>query len=84
MKLDCVTSLADLAFRAKSNKYYQRLIILAYRWYIKEPNYNIEWYEALTLINLKSICVNPLSCKEFVRGINSLRGHVENEPYFFQ
>jgi hypothetical protein len=80
MKLDCVTSLADLAFKAKTNKYYQQLVMLAYyRYVFNSTGTQPTWEEALKSVNDVSVSYSPRSCCDVVFGINELRGAVKCE-----
>lgn len=79
MKLDAVTSLADLAFKAKTNKYYQQLTIIVYRYLISGTPPLGGWSEALESLNNYSIHCSPNDCKEVVQYTNDLRIRVKEE-----
>jgi len=75
MTLDNVTSLADLEFRVKTNKYYKQLAIKTakrcYGGYSAEMNKKLKIYEeALAFLHKISIQHNPDSCTSIVAELN--------------
>jgi hypothetical protein len=77
MTLDRITSLADLAFKARTNKYYEQLVMIAYRYLIS--GIKVGCIEALESLNNMSVNYNPLSCHSTVEQINDLRSRVKEE-----
>lgn len=78
MTLDRITSLADLAFKARTNKYYEQLVMIAYRYLINSAN-KVGCIEALESLNNVSVNYNPISCHSTVEQINGLRSRVKKE-----
>src|SRR5271169_3805320 len=73
MILDRVTSLADLAFRGKMNKYYRQVAILVAAYY-GVPNKT--WGEAITCLHKVATIEGHSSCADIVRGANYFRDKV--------
>jgi hypothetical protein len=79
MTIDKVTSLADLAFKAKTNKYYKKLAIIAAEYlggYFEQKTYE---YAINTLYRVARFN-DPNSCLSVVNAINNLRNRVEENP----
>lgn len=67
MTLDRVTSLADLAFKGKTDKYYRQLAIITAAFYGKG---DLNWKGAIAFLNQVAIDNNPRSCESVVRDVN--------------
>lgn len=68
MVMDRVTSLADLAFRGRTDKRYRHLAVLTVSYYGKP---NLSWEKAMTLLHELAISRNGnLSCANIVRDVN--------------
>ena len=70
MILDKVTSLADLAFRGKTNKYYRQLAIIVANYYGKSDS---TWKDAIE--HLQKIASVSNYCLDIVRNANYFRNH---------
>jgi len=84
MTLDSVTSLADLEFRVKTNKYYKQMAIKTakrcYGGYSAEMNKKLKIYEeALAFLHKISIQHNPDSCASIVAELNCIRDKIVEE-----
>jgi hypothetical protein len=77
MTLDKVTSLADLVFKAKTNKYYKKLAIMTVEWlgYGNQTTYEI------ALNSLYKVAANQgdSGCQPVVNAINNLRRDVQED-----
>ena len=78
MTLDSVTSLADLAFKAKTNKYYRKLVILTAQWlgYPDATTYEL----AMDTLYRVAHRYNPNDCLPVVRQVNNRRSDIKEDP----
>jgi hypothetical protein len=76
MILDRVTSLADLAFRGKTDRLYRQLAIITASYYGRP---DLTWKEAMLFLNKVSVEGNPCSCANVVRDVNYNRELVKND-----
>ncbi len=77
MTIKPVTSLADLEFRAKTDKHYQQLAILGCRSW---EGSNVKLYStAIKRIHDIAVNYNPNSCQTIVNHINSHRFSIKPE-----
>ena len=76
MTIDPITSLADLEFKAKTNKYYKQLAIIGCNQYMF-GNKKVRTYPAaIKALHIISINHNPNSCDAVVYGVNSYRDKI--------
>ena len=77
MTLDKITSLADLVFRAKTNKYYKKLAIMTAEWigYTRQTTYEI----ALNSL-YKVAAIGEAGCQPVVNAVNNLRSDLQEDP----
>lgn len=68
MILDRVTSLADLAFRGRTNKHYRQLAIIVAGYYGKS---DLTWKDAIA--HLQGIASGDNNCSEIVRNAHYFR-----------
>ena len=88
MTLDKVTSLADLVFKAKTNKYYRQLAVIASAYLRGNSLYRIQgrpvkdeaYAEALELLVRHYKDDGYEDCSTVVQRLNELRGEVVKEP----
>lgn len=81
MILSRVTSLADLVFKAKTNKYYKILAIITAEYL--EGSLKQKTYEnAMNTLYRVARTHNPDTCFDIVETINSFRDKVEKDPEF--
>jgi hypothetical protein len=88
MTLDKVTSLADLAFKAKTNKYYRQLAVIASLYLRGNSFYRIQgrpvkdesYAEAMEFLVRHYKDDGYEDCSTVVQRLNELRGEVIKEP----
>ena len=78
MTLDKITSLADLVFRAKTNKYYKKLAIMTAEWlgYTRQTTYEI----ALNTLYKVAATQGEAGCQPVVNAVNNLRSDLQEDP----
>lgn len=78
MTLDRVTSLADLVFRAKTNKYYKKLAIITAEWL----GYNCQTTYEIALNSLYKVAATQgeAGCQPVVNAVNNLRSDIQEDP----
>ena len=82
MNLEKITSLADLVFKAKTNKYYKQLAIIAARHFVSTADGDEipETYEQSIIVIAKVTLENdPNSCSDVVDAINCYRYDVKED-----
>ena len=77
MTLDKITSLADLVFRAKTNKYYKKLAIMTAEWlgYTRQTTYEI----ALNTLYKVAATQGEAGCQPVVNAVNNLRSDLQED-----
>jgi hypothetical protein len=78
MTLERITSLADLVFKAKTNKYYKQLAIISAR-HLDISEHPETYEQAIIIIAKVTLKHNPDSCSDVVDAINSYRYDVKED-----
>jgi len=76
MVLDKVTSLADLAFRGKTNKYYRQLACVAASSY---GYFGLTWKGSLEKLNNASLNYDRDSCQAVIDDINTFANEINED-----
>jgi CBS domain-containing protein len=78
MFLEKITSLADLVFKAKTNKYYKKLAIMTAQWlgYDNQATYEI----AMNTLYKVALLQGEKGCLPVVDAVNNLRCEVYEDP----
>ena len=79
MRLDPISSLADLAFKAIANKYYKQLAVISAQ-YLVVGSKPITFEDAMTALSKLRIEYGVTTCKAVCDEINERRKYVKEDP----